>query len=473
MILLVVGIALGTGITAMVNAHGGDSSIVHACVNTADGSISIVAAPGGGDPNNDCSTLPGNWVPLDLDNDWSGAGTGSLSPSNLGDNVGIGTTTPESTLDVAGRITAEEGFGGGYRAGEFAALFQDFANNTILWNDPNGGGAVWLIPNPSEGLIIAQDLATLNAGTGAHWVGFDGSDGSLYFNERGLDADVRIFRPGTSTLAFSTGDVEHVRIDDAGNVGIGTTEPGKTLQVGQGFPADETDYGIGIFRHGTADDPGTYSFSNALLVEDVAGDGPEQLDDQGIVAIRAPRIADSDPNAHNATLLSVSNDNGSGLRVDGRRNVFVGHWESTNSVDVTSLFVEGNVGIGTANPDFTDWTGGGGLHIQRDAPVIRLENASTGAMDIGVDSGGGDFWLWDPVANETRIRIENTTGNVGIGNGFTPQSTLHVSGYTQLDLTAGAPPAADCDDASERGRMKVDSAAGLLYVCVDSGWVGK
>ena len=263
--------------------------------------------------------------------------------------VGIGTSDPDFPLDVAGRVKAGEGFSGGYRAGEFAALFQDFANNTILWNDPNGGGAVWLIPNPGEGLIIAQDLATLNAGTGAHWIGIDGSDGSIYFNERGSSADVRIFRPDPSSLAFSTGDVEHLRINGAGNVGIGT-----------------------------------------------------------------------------------------------------------------------------ANPDFTDWAGGG-LHIQRRSAVIRLENDTTDAMDIGVNVAG-NFVIWAPNADAQRITI-TPTGNVGIGPFSTfikpPHSTLHVSGYMQLDLTAGAPPAADCDEASERGRMKVDSGAGMLYVCVDSGWVAK
>lgn len=64
------------------------------------------------------------------------------------------------------------------------------------------------------------------------------------------------------------------------------------------------------------------------------------------------------------------------------------------------------------------------------------------------------------------------SGNVGIGT-LEPQSALQVNGYTQLALTEGAPPSADCDEASELGRMLVDNAAGLLYICVDSGWVAK
>jgi hypothetical protein len=63
-------------------------------------------------------------------------------------------------------------------------------------------------------------------------------------------------------------------------------------------------------------------------------------------------------------------------------------------------------------------------------------------------------------------------GNVGIGTS-NPQSTLHVNGYVQLALTSGIPPASDCDETPERGRMKVDNAAGILYVCVNSGWVAK
>lgn len=63
-------------------------------------------------------------------------------------------------------------------------------------------------------------------------------------------------------------------------------------------------------------------------------------------------------------------------------------------------------------------------------------------------------------------------GKVGV-NGATPTSELSVAGYIQVDRVAGTPPAADCDAANERGRMKLDPASNSLWVCANSGWVAK
>ena len=70
------------------------------------------------------------------------------------------------------------------------------------------------------------------------------------------------------------------------------------------------------------------------------------------------------------------------------------------------------------------------------------------------------------------LTLAEEGGNVGIGTND-PQSALQVVGYAQIDLTSGAPSSTDCDASNERGRMVVDSAAGVLYVCVDSGWRAK
>ena len=63
-------------------------------------------------------------------------------------------------------------------------------------------------------------------------------------------------------------------------------------------------------------------------------------------------------------------------------------------------------------------------------------------------------------------------GPLGLGVAD-PKSSLQVAGYVHLDLTDGAPPSGDCDDPTEHGRLQVDATAGLLYLCVDSGWIAK
>ena len=48
---------------------------------------------------------------------------------------------------------------------------------------------------------------------------------------------------------------------------------------------------------------------------------------------------------------------------------------------------------------------------------------------------------------------------------------LTTSGYLQLAETTGAPPSADCDDSTETGRVKYDTASEILYICRGtSGW---
>lgn len=43
-------------------------------------------------------------------------------------------------------------------------------------------------------------------------------------------------------------------------------------------------------------------------------------------------------------------------------------------------------------------------------------------------------------------------------------------GFVQLPLTSGAPPASECDAASEYGRQKVDASNLRLYICTAAGW---
>lgn len=71
------------------------------------------------------------------------------------------------------------------------------------------------------------------------------------------------------------------------------------------------------------------------------------------------------------------------------------------------------------------------------------------------------------------IATFNNDGNVGIGTP-TPQSKLQIAnGYLQLATVTGMPPAADCDNQAEYGRMMVSPADSKLWICVAAGWISK
>jgi hypothetical protein len=149
--------------------------------------------------------------------------------------------------------------------------------------------------------------------------------------------------------------------------------------------------------------------------------------------------------------------------------------------------VGGNVGIGTSSPSYKLVVGpdlGPGFFAAT-ATISKGPGQSVGiligpsaaqAVELGWDNANSRAFVNAPATNPIafmqdgteRMRIDSA-GNLGIGT-TTPQSTLQVNGYVQLALTTGAPPAADCDAASEYGRMKVDATGNKLYICTSTGW---
>ena len=129
--------------------------------------------------------------------------------------------------------------------------------------------------------------------------------------------------------------------------------------------------------------------------------------------------------------------------------------------DILATF--GGYGYGT-----NGWPAAGNTAVKARMQIVAAQNWTDTAQGAYIN------FITTPIGSTSRseaMRISDS-GKVGIGT-TSPQSELQVNGYTQLALTSGAPPSADCDSASERGRMKVDNAAGLLYICVDSGWLSK
>lgn len=95
-------------------------------------------------------------------------------------------------------------------------------------------------------------------------------------------------------------------------------------------------------------------------------------------------------------------------------------------------------------------------------PVFRL--SSFPAMQLELGPGG---------SSPTDVAIRRVAADtIGFLTGGAERVRIDGQGYLRLEVSSTAPPALDCDEASERGRLKIDSANSTLYVCVDSGWLG-
>jgi hypothetical protein len=152
-----------------------------------------------------------------------------------------------------------------------------------------------------------------------------------------------------------------------------------------------------------------------------------------------------------------------------------------------NLIVEGNaniydnagIGIGTSTPGYRLTVQGA---VNDGMALLNQSGEPVSIFDTNA-AGAGRFRLYDFDGQNYTEYIRFVAGGAGYFKAtnvdFMDNSGNSLfkidanNGYAQLALTSGAPPANDCDDSSERGRMKVDSAAGSLYICVDSGWVAK
>jgi hypothetical protein len=159
----------------------------------------------------------------------------------------------------------------------------------------------------------------------------------------------------------------------------------------------------------------------------------------------------------------------------------IAKWTDNAGTLANSVISEanGNVGVGTANPGQKFEVAGSAIQVTSasnnpsiravDGTIItKLQSQSIGGTQGVVGTESPDD-LAIVTSNLTKMLIQNATGNVGIGT-TAPRSTLQVNGYVQLALTAGAPPAVDCDNSVEYGRMKVDATGNKLYVCTSTGW---
>jgi hypothetical protein len=317
--------------------------------------------------------------------------------------VGIGTTTPGSTLDVVGDATISSNLAVGTNklfvdtvggAVGIGSTLIDITDNTL-----SGAGNGLYIHNPVEG----GHLLTL--GTQRPWV----------FEQGLADASTKLcLRSLNSGKKFSIQSPDHsnvmtiVATDGGGAVGIGTADP-----VGvNGGRRLEGSSSTGFEYIATRDD--TEVANNDFI---------------GGYLIKGTDTSGTEP--HYVGMSATANGTNSFFNL----NFFSGRDNYENNTPQMTIDPDGNVGIGTTDPGAKLTIGPTASLLFADNRsasnarnwAIRVNNSNEGDFQIGYTGGNtGGLPNFYATPGDAKVTISKD-GNVGIGTN-SPYAKLHVVG---------------------------------------------
>ncbi len=342
----------------------------------------------------------------------SSNGTGSLL------NVQTGTSSTVSPLRV--------------RAGTAEALFVDSSGNV-------GVGTT----SPREALEIQKAFAsspTANIRLSLSGAGIVGGGGKIQFDTSQISTSTEYMASiegirtasgdGSSALTFKTTNVstnasamERMRIDQSGNVGIGTTTPSARLEVSTAQNTTAAEFTSPFIRLNPSATTNTTGFTGVSY-------GISTVDNYGWTV--GARRTTTDGNSH--------------------AFVFNSHVNNAQGTERMRITHDGNVGIGTTNPEAR-------LHINNSAAatiaqIIRGAASQTanltqwqnssGTMLAAVTASGdmvaekfidrtNDLYYLDPADGATALNIAGAAriaGNIRAGDNNTPNYRLHLTAGT-------------------------------------------
>ena len=313
----------------------------------------------------------------------TGSLTEKLRITNTG-NVGIGTTSPGSKLEVSGGL----------------AHFAQTATTGSAFRWGSFGTAV----SPDTMLCMNQ------LWNGSGWTILDANYGTTAINLGGTEASPAMrFETGGANTSATTKMI----ILNNGNVGIGTTAPGAKLQVG-GSSTDTELLRLSISYDSSRSARGGINWRDG---SDTTGRIYTDFDGS-MVSMVFGSLYNSGYNSNNLMIIR------------GNGNVGIGTTSPTQKLDVAT----GNIALGynqTATnslyKDFATYHAAGNVPSELSMVIydgspgaVRIKNTRTGsynsqAIHFDVHEGG--------VATRGDAMIINYTGNVGIGTA-SPASTV-------------------------------------------------
>ena len=279
------------------------------------------------------------------------------------------------------------------------------------------------------------------------------------------------YEHNTDHMGLYTNNTEKVRIDSSGNVGIGTSSPDSLLEVVGADPiltVRDTETGLAstnatlrLAESGGGDALNNYwdinyTANNALRVLSNTSERM-RIDDTGNVGIGTTsptfdngysglHISQTAPSIH-LTPTSSGTTASDGYAINVNSSGIVRHINKenqpiefhTNNTERMRIDSSGNVGIGTASPNYELTVAGGGNNSIQIVSSTTGTGATNGLRFWNTGSSTA-MWNYDNTPtlfgtnNNERMRIDSS-GNVGIGT-TSPDARLHVVGVSSTSHVA-------------------------------------
>ncbi len=357
----------------------------------------------------------------------------SFLPTFYANTVGIGTTAPNATLDVAGHVrlsgptsntiawgTTGAGVPGAGSVGMKLQLYGatpgvmangDYAigvEGSHLWFNTASGmkwyvGASERMRLHTNGVSVTGYISTTGVvDVGTQVLGNGGDSASTPTYSWTGDTNTGMFTPGADSIGFTIGGTERMRISNTGNVGIGESDPTAKL-----------------FVHNTSNLNGTGK--HLAVFQDSSTDG---LNGGMLLSSFQPRLVFNDRSANQFWF---------DWRADGAF-LTLGAGDNTDQFTrVTDTIIRvdsrtGNVGVGGSPATNAKLQVlGGDLRVDRNVGV-----------DGAITFGGSNNYIYGNESNDNLILGTNnvarmwitSAGNVGIGK--SPEAKLHITGGNTL-----------------------------------------